>query len=229
MDDERNELERLLRDRAAEVSHLQAAPPGMLARARRRVVRNAAVSAVAAGVVAVAVSVAFANVRSSTTDVPRSSTPIPPVAACTTADLHATAVLDGAAGSVEGSIRLTNHSGRTCTLEGRPILTIFSSADEEVPVDVQPDDAQWQVDTPASPPPGWPVVTLGPRDRAAVRVRWSNPCPELVNPARWTVELTTGPGSLDVLGAERTPPPNCLGPGGPSVLDVGPFEPVAGG
>src|SRR5438094_260976 len=44
MDDDLNQLEQVLRDRAAEVPHVQDVPPTMLGRARRRVARNAVAS-----------------------------------------------------------------------------------------------------------------------------------------------------------------------------------------
>lgn len=229
MDDDRSKLEHVLRDKAAEVPYLQEVPPKMLARARRRVVRNALSSVVAAGLVVVAVSAGLASLTAPPSEIPGvSSSPAPSTPSCVAADLRATAALQGAAGSVLGSIDLTNVSSDACTLTGRPIVTLFSPAGHELSpsvVDVVP---QWQADG-VTPPTGWPVVRLAPGSAAAIRVRWTNACPQLTDPALWSVDLTGGRGTLDVSGADATYPPPCNGAAEPSTLEVGPFEPSAGG
>ena len=126
-----------------------------------------------------------------------------------------------------GSIDLTNVGAATCTLVGRPTLGISSSTDQAVSVQVVEGPPQWQVDGSAAPI-GWPVVSLRPGDAAAIRIRWSNACPQLTGPASWNVDLGDGGGSLDVSGTGATFPPPCNGPGEPSTLEVGPFEPAAG-
>jgi hypothetical protein len=227
MHDDLADLERTLRDRAAEVPSLQDVPRNMMRRARRRIVRNAVVSVVAAGFVVVGVSAGLASLRATTDDVPRRSPdPAPPSSSCVAADLRATAALQGAAGSVGGSIELTNVGTRTCTLEGRPAVTLFSAAGHELTVQVVDVDPQWRADA-APTPPGWPVVRLRPDASAAIRVSWTNPCPQLIAPARWEVDLGSGRGALDVAGADVTPPA-CNGSGEPSTLDVGPVEPANG-
>lgn len=229
MNDDLMKLEGVFRERAAEVPYLQEVPRGMLVRARRRVVRNALSAVVAVGVVAVAASAGLASLRAQGSDVPgHFPTLAPSTPSCVAAELRATAALEGAAGSVLGSIDVANTGAETCTLEGRPILRLVSPADHELPLDVVAVEPQWQADG-ASPPIGWPVVRLRPGSAAAIRVRWTNPCPDLANPALWSVELTGGRGTLDVLDADATSPPSCLGPTEPSTLEVGPFEPTAGG
>jgi hypothetical protein len=232
MNDDLTRLEQVLRTRAAEVPYLQEAPRTMLARARRRVGRNAITAVVAVGLILAGASAGLASlgalrgpnsaIPAATTTV-HSPTPAPSTSACTAADLRATAALGGAAGSVVGSIDLTNISANTCTLTGRPILTISTPAG---PVSVHVVDVapQFQADG-ASPPHGWPIVRVRPGSKAAIRVRWGNPCPQLAGPARWSVNLGGGMGTLDVSGADATPPPPCNGPSEPSTLDVGPFEP----
>jgi hypothetical protein len=127
---------------------------------------------------------------------------------------------------VLGSIDLTNFSSKTCTLKGRPTLKLFSSATHELSVRLVNVAPQWQVNV-APAPHGWPVVSLRPGDVAAIRVRWTNPCPQLSGPALWRVDLGSGGGTLDVFGADATPPPPCNGATQPSTLEVGPFEPGA--
>jgi hypothetical protein len=228
MYDDLRELERVLRDRAAEVPHIQMAPPKMLARARRRVVRNGLVTVVAVAVIVVGASAGLASLGalrgSNQGPATNPSTPVPAISPCTAGDLRATAALGGAAGSVEGSIRLTNFSSKTCTLNGRPTLQVLSSATHPLQVQVIDVAPQWQADK--SPAPhGWPVVRLRPGGVAAIRVSWSNECPQLTAPALWKVNLGNGKGTLDVFGADGASPPPCNGPGEPSTLQVGPFEP----
>ncbi len=220
MDDDLTTLEQVLRDRGAEVPHLQQAPPRMLVRARRRVVRNAVASAVAAGIVIVGASAGLAGLRASSSGL-GGPTPTPSTS-CTAGDLQAAANLDGAAGSLVGSIDVTNHGDRTCTLEGRPSVTLAGPSGALLSLEVHPDDARWQVDrTPR--PAGWPVVTLPPGSVASIRIDLSNVCPQLDGPPRWTIDLTDGRGSLEVAGADSIP--TCNGAAEPSTLSVGPFEP----
>lgn len=237
MNDDLRKLKDVLRNRAAEVPYLREVPHRMLVRARRRIVRNALSSVVAAGLIVAGASVGLASLgslRSSNHVIPgdssgvHSSAPAPSTPSCVAADLQATAALRGAAGSVVGSIDLSNLSGQTCTLEGRPFLTLFGSAGHEVSVHVVDVAPQWQADG-ASPPDGWPVVSLRPGSAASIRVRWANACPQLTGPALWRVDLGNGSGTLDVSGADTTYPPPCNGAGEPSTLEVGPFEPSAAG
>jgi hypothetical protein len=233
MDEDRTTLEHLLRDRAAEIPYFQAAPPRMLAKARRRIARNAIASLAAVGLIVVGASAGLANLGAlrGPDRVPQGSTgshgptqtaPAP----CGTVELIADASLEGAAGSVIGTIDLTSVGTSTCTLTGRPTITIDDAAGDAVAFQVVVVDPQWRVDR-ASPPRGWPVVLLSPGDVASVRVRWSNPCPQLTAPVRWTVGLDDASEPLDVRGADTTPPPSCNGAGEPSTLEVGPFEPAA--
>lgn len=231
MDDDLNQLQHVLRDRAAEVPHVQDVPPTMLARARRRVARNAVVSALAAVVIVVGATAGLANLAA--LHGPRVAVPgdsgsaAPPSTACAAADLRANASLEGAMGSVEGSIGLKNVGGTTCTLTGRPTVSIFSSTGHEVSLQVTESEPQWQADG-TSQPQGWPVVGVQPGSSASVRVRWSNACPQLSGPASWKVDLGNGRGTLDVPNAGASLVPPCNGPSEPSTLEVGPFEPSAG-
>jgi hypothetical protein len=232
MNDDLTRLEHVLRERAAEVPHLQGVPPRMLARARRRIVRNALASVVAVGLIIVGASAGLAGLgvlRGPNTVLPRgrSSTPAVPTSSCVTAELSATASLQGAAGSVVGSIDVTNDGARSCTVEGRPVVTIASSPRHDLTPRVDDVAPQWKVDG-ASTPHGWPIVRLRPGATASIRVRWTNECPQLAGPALWSVDLGSGKGSLDVFGADATAPPPCNGPAVPSTLEVGPFEPSDG-
>jgi len=229
MDDELSKLEEVLRVKAAEVPYLQAAVPKVMARARRRIARNAVSSVVAAALIVLGASAALAGIgafRGPHEVIPGSSGP--PTAAlgtsCTAANLRAATSIDGAAGSVVGSIDLTNAGAATCTLSGRPTLSLSTLGTPLSPhtTEVPP---QWQVDATAAPT-GWPVVTLRPGAVSSIRVRWSNACPQLSSPVVWHVDLGGDAGGLDATGAALNP--SCLGSAEPSTLEVGPFEPGTG-
>jgi hypothetical protein len=237
MDDDLNQLEQVLRDRAAEVPHVQDIPPTMLTRARRRIARNAVASVLAATVIVVGASAGFANLGvlhgsgtvlpgSPGSDSPSTSTAAPSTA-CTSADLQAEVSLNGAMGSVGGSIGLTNVGGTTCTLTGRPTVSIFSSQGQAVAVQVTASEPRWKADA-APEPQGWPVVSLEPGSAASVFVRWSNACPQLSGPVSWKIDLGNGAGTLDASSADASFVPPCNGPAEPSTLEVGPFEPSRG-
>ena len=230
MDDDLRQLDGVLRDRAAEVPQVQDVPPTMVARARRRVARNAVVFVLGAAVIVVGASAGLATLGAQHgpgVAIPGDSGSSAPSTACAAPDLRAEVSLGGAMGSVEGSIRLTNVGGATCTLSGRPTVSIFSSQGHEVVLQVTASEPQWQADG-APEPAGWPVVSLRPGSAASVRVRWSNACPQLSGPASWKLDLGNGGGTLDVSGAGASLVPPCNGPSEPSTLEVGPFEPRAG-
>jgi hypothetical protein len=230
MDDDLNQLEQVLRDRAAEVPHVQDVPPTMLMRARRRVARNAVASVLGAVLIVAGASAGFANLgvlRGSGDALPRSSGSIAPLTGCAASDLQGRVSLDGAMGSAEGSIDLTNTGAATCTLMGRPTVSISDAQGNEVRVQVTASEPQWKVNT-APQPKGWPVVTLQPGSAASVRVRWSNACPQLSGPVSWKIDLGNGAGTIDASSADASFVPPCNGPTEPSTLEVGPFEPSAG-
>jgi hypothetical protein len=228
MDDDLNQLEQVLRDRAAEVPHIQDVPPTMLMRARRRVARNAVASVLGAVLIVAGASAGLANLHGSGGTLPETSGSVaPPTTACAASDLQGTVSLDGAMGSVEGSIDLTNVGGATCTLTGRPTVSISDAQGNEVRVQVTASDPQWKANT-APQPKGWPVVSLQPGSAASVRVRWSNACPQLSGPVSWKIDLGNGTGTLDASSADASFVPPCNGPTEPSTLEVGPFEPSAG-
>jgi hypothetical protein len=218
--DDLNRLEAALREKAAEIPYAQTVPPALVTRSRRRIARNATLSVVAAIAVISIASTGVAALRR-----PEAVGPASPsgsaVAGCAAADLRVTPVLDGAAGSIEGAIDLRNAGDQTCTLHGRPSVALVGS---NGPLAVDPTDvpAQWQVDG-AAAPAGWPVVSLAPGDSAAIRVRWSNQCPQVQGSVTWQIGLGEG-GTSASFGSDRVPP--CLGSAEAPLLEVGPFEPA---
>jgi Domain of unknown function (DUF4232) len=227
MDDDLNQLEQVLRDRAAEVPHVQDVPPTMLMRARRRVARNAVASVLGAVLIVAGASAGLANLHGSDGTLPESSGSVAPLTGCAASDLQGKVSLEGAMGSVEGSIDLKNTGGAACTLTGRPAVSIWNSQGQAVAVQVTPSEPQWKANA-APQPQGWPVVSLQPGSAASLRVRWSNACPQLSGPVSWKIDLGNGAGTLDASSADASFVPPCNGPTEPSTLEVGPFEPSAG-
>ncbi|MEA2477365.1 MAG: hypothetical protein QOC87_1564, partial [Actinomycetota bacterium] len=142
-----NELGGLLRNKANDVPHHSEAPRSLTRRVRRRMAFNAAIVGTALVVIA---GGAFVGVRmlngpkpiAPAGSVPTTSvapTPLgsqvtssaPPVfghgpaRSCTAGQLRAVGSLQGAAGSREGEIDLTNFSDTVCTLQGSPTLTLL--------------------------------------------------------------------------------------------------------
>jgi len=249
MSNESDELRRLLRERADGLPTQPELPPAVLGRVRRRLARNAVAVVAIVGLLMVG---AVSGVRafapehhltpvgqptptatpsphqapsptpSPTPSPSPSSSPSSLVSSCPGGQLRATASLGGAAGSVVGALDVTNLGSTTCTLQGRPSIALSDWQDHPLQVEQVPVPPMWKADG-ASPPPGWPVVTLRPGGVAQIRVAWSNLCPQNDHPALW--RMTIGGQTIDVFGADGTSPPPCNGASQPSTLQVGPFEP----
>jgi uncharacterized protein DUF4232 len=233
-----NELRELFLRRAEDVPPHREVPSSLASRARHRIALNAVGAAV---VVAVLAAGAFTGVRALTgPPAPRlpggNSSPSPSqpgpsastISACTSAQLRAVGSMQGAAGSREGGVAVTNLSSDTCTLQGTPTVTLLTQTLAPITsgITVSSGQAGWVVD--GSPKPaGWPVVTLLPGDSASVRIRWSNWCPGGRPAPVWRIGIPGG-GTVDVNGFDSVSPPPCNGPGQPSTIEVGPFEPRAG-
>ncbi|MFN2594705.1 MAG: DUF4232 domain-containing protein [Actinomycetota bacterium] len=241
-----DDLGDLLRDRARDVPPHWEVPGSLARRVRRRVALNAIAVAAALSVVAAG---AFIGVRAFNDPKPAgpvgfpTSTPQPTqttnatptapatqptpqqssTAVCTSGQLRAVGTLEGAAGSREGEIDLTNFSDTNCTLEGTPTVTLLDQNLHPIDsgIDFSSSPPGWKVDGKA-PPPGWPVVKLEPGDVAKVRIRWSNWCNG--SAPLWQVSIP-GSGTDDVFGLDAAPPPPCNGQGQNSSVEVGPFEP----
>jgi Domain of unknown function (DUF4232) len=157
------------------------------------------------------------------TTAPTTSTVSP--SACSAGQLRAVgATLGGAAGNREGAITVSNYSDATCTLQGRPTITLLNQNLKPITSGVIYDTAPagWEVNgSPA--PPGWPVVTIAPGQDASFRIRWSNWCPDGRPAPLW--QLGVPQGNIDVNGFDTLLLPPCNGPGQPSTIEVGPFEP----
>ncbi|MFL5798751.1 MAG: DUF4232 domain-containing protein [Actinomycetota bacterium] len=242
----RDELQELLQRRADGVPPHPEVPRSLAGRARRRVALNALGVGM---VVLVMAGGAFAGLRAIDAAGPSqpahpgqptaptvgptgpSGQPTPSagsISACTSAQLRAVGTFEGAAGSREGGVSLTNLSDGTCTLQGTPTITLLDQNLQPITIGVTFSSSPpgWSVY--ASPTPaGWPVVTVHPGDSAFVRLRWSNWCPDGRAAPPWRMDVPGG-GAVDVNGLDAPGPPPCNGQGMPSTIEVGPFEPGPG-
>lgn len=226
MNDMETEVREALWRRSRHVPPQLEVPTSLRGRVRRRIAWNALGLG---GTVLVAVAVALVGLEAmgglGGSKAPVGS-PVPGARVpCTAAGLDATGSVEGAAGSREGRIDLTNRSGSPCTLEGTPTIRLLGPDTEPITTGVsfEPAVPGWEsVGSPA--PEGWPVVTVGPNDAASVRFRWSNWCPDGRPAPSWQVELPDG-GIVPVEGLEAAFPPPCNGLDLPSTIEVGPFEP----
>ena len=231
MSDMNDELRELFQRKADDLPPHLEVPRSLASRARRRIALNA----LGVGITVVVFAAgAFAGVRAlggplAPQPVGRSSTSsAQPAHACTSEQLRAIGSIEGAAGSRQGAIRLTNLSEGTCILQGTPTITLLDQSLDPITSGVTfgSSPAGWVVNR-SPEPTGWPVVTLVPGDSASVRVRWSNWCPDGRAAPVWRMEIPGG-GTVDVDGLDSVTPPPCNGPSQPSTIDVGPFEPAPG-
>ncbi len=235
MNDMHDDVTELLRRRAEQVPPHREMPRAMTGRVRRRLAVNAlaiGVAVVLVGGIAVAGLRAFApatdRIPVGDGATPSQQTSGSAGAACTSAQLQAVASMEGAMGSREGAISLTNTSNETCTLEGRPTITLLDQTGQQITagVDISTSEPTWSVDG-SHEPAGWPVVTVKPGDAASVRIGWSNWCPDGTPLPVWRLEIPAG-GAVDVTGLDAAGAPPCNGQTQPSTIEEGPFEPGSG-
>jgi hypothetical protein len=231
------DVRELLRRKAQDVPPHQEVPRSLVRRVRRRIAMNALAVGATAIVLAVGVFTGVRALNAMRTSEPIGPGPSPSVeptpststlAACTSAQLRAVGSMEGAAGSREGAAVLTNLSSTTCTLQGTPTITLLDQnlAPITSGISYVSSPPGWMVER-LPKPAGWPVVALAPFDSASVRIRWGNWCPGGRAAPLWRIQIPGG-GTVDVNGLEAVSPPPCNGPGLPSTIEVGPFEPGTG-
>jgi hypothetical protein len=211
-------------------------PESMKGRVRRRIALNALAAGLMIAIIAGGAVVGLRAIGA-TNDQPadgggsRTRVPITSPTStdpCTSGQLRATGSMEGAAGSRDGAVQLTNLSDATCTLTGTPTVTVLDPNQQPISTGVTFGSTPPGWDANARPTPaGWPVVTLAPGDIASVRVSWSNWCPQGRAAPLWQLTIP-GSGSVDVTGFDALDPPPCNGAGLGSTIDVGPFEPNLG-
>ncbi|HLW16283.1 MAG TPA: DUF4232 domain-containing protein [Actinomycetota bacterium] len=226
-------IRELLHQMADEVPPHHSVPASIERRAKQRLAMN---SVAIGGMIAALAVGAFVGVRalapaSKPTTVPfQTSGPATTTTPrCTSGQLRALGSLSGAAGSRIGGITLTNYSSKACTLTGRPVLELFDSHGRITSgLSFVASSATWQANH-SPQPSGWPLVTLkamgSSPNSAYFRLSWSNWCPQGRSAPLWRVAIP-GSGTVDVInGMDQINPPPCNGPGMPSTIQVGPFEP----
>jgi hypothetical protein len=237
----------LLRRKADQLTPPRNVPESLTRRVRFRVLRNAAAvgtmlvllgAGTFVGARALNAPGSHKPVRPASTSTGQPSPSAPPTGqpssssttACASGQLRAMGLLQGAAGSRNGVIILSNFSDHSCNLQGDPAITLLDQKLNPITsgVVVNSAPAGWVVN--ASPtPPGWPVVTLPAGQAASIRFSWSNWCPDGRPSPLWRVGLPGG-GTVDVVnGMDAAGPPPCNGQGQPSTVEIGPFEPPPGG
>jgi hypothetical protein len=220
MNDVDDQVRDLLREKAHDIPPNLEVPGSLTTRVRRRIALNALAVTVTVVVVAAGAFGTLRAIRSRSSET--AGTP-----ACTSAHVRAVVSLEGAAGSREGTIELTNTSA-TCALKGTPTLKLLDQDLHPIVsgITFESVPAGWEVG--GSPePPGWPVVSLAQDDSASVRVRWSNWCVGGNGSPHWRIAIP-GSGDVDVEGIDAIAIPPCNGPELPSTIEVGPFEPHLG-
>jgi uncharacterized protein DUF4232 len=220
MNDVDDDVRALLREKADDIPPTLGPPRSLTTRVRRRIALNALAVTVTLVVVTAG---AFGTLRAFLSQPSKTAGTAP----CTSAHLRAIISMEGAAGSREGHIELTNTSA-SCALKGTPTIKLFDQNKDPIASDITfvSVPAGWEVG--GSPqPPGWPVVTLAQDASASVRVRWSNWCAGGNGTPHWRIAIP-GSGEVDVDGIDATAVPPCNGPDLPSTIDVGPFEPNLG-
>jgi hypothetical protein len=224
MNDLRDEVRDVLRRKAQAQDPVLGVPEALPGRVRRRIARNAIATGAVLAVLAAGVVVGLVSLGSAPANIPaHSGTDL----ACAAGDLRATLTMEGAMGSREGAIVVTNASDESCTLQGRPTLAVLDERSQPVTegITFAPVEATWTVEG-APEPDGWPVVRLAAGAAASVRVRWTNWCADPAVPG-WRLTLPDG-GDVEVTGLEAVAVPPCNGPTEGSTVEVGPFEPTAG-
>jgi Protein of unknown function (DUF4232) len=227
MPDIENEVRALLQRRAADVGPHLEIPPSLPGRARRRLAMRA-VAIGAVGIVVIAgLFTGLQHIGTVSSVTPGGSASVAPSGAassvCTSDQLSAAfAIWEGAAGSRMSAINLENVGTASCTLEGTPDIALLDPSGAEIASGVTfvGGPADWVVNGKPKPS-GWPVATLAPGDRALARLGWSNWCGSDPSPS-WRFTLPGG-GIVDLGQAD---PPPCNGPGEPSTIEVGPYEPA---
>jgi hypothetical protein len=177
--------------------------------ARRRLIGAAAVAIAAATGLGV-----YAFVAGGRTDGGNDGSPAPSLAAplCRASQFSSTAGLNGAVGTLVGTVILTNTSADACSLPtGRPHVSVLWQGH------VLPTQNRGERSS------GRPIRVLGPHSSAAIDMDWANWCGGLdhrtaVDPTfrlSWADRLT-----VDVPNGIAVPPPRCNG-GGPSLTSAG--------
>jgi hypothetical protein len=187
----------------------------LIKEARERQLRRRLLGAAGVAIVSAIALGVYAFVTGGRTDHGNSGSPTPLLSAplCRASQLSSTAGLNGAVGTIAGTVILTNTSAGACSFPtGRPEVSVLWHGH------VLPTR-----ELGIRGPSGRPIPALGPHSGAAIDMDWANWCGRLghrtlVDPTfklSWAGRLT-----IDVPNGLALPPPRCNG-GGTSVISVG--------
>jgi hypothetical protein len=218
------DLESRLRDtlhrRAGTVPRHTQVPSGLGHRASRRIARNGVAAVLA---VAIAIGGTLTAVQALGGSSTRTPAVIPPT--CQAAQLRGSARLTADAKLARaGSLVLANRSGGVCSLQGGPVVRVLGIDGSALPIRAGTVDPQW-LSQGATPPEGWPVVTLDPGDRAGIRITWNSWCSETLQPTTWEIQLPGESGVIRFGVNAGQDIPGCTD--AKSRLKVGPLEPFS--
>jgi Protein of unknown function (DUF4232) len=225
MTDFEDRLRQTLRGKAVGVPPKLEVPPGLTRRASARIARNVSAIAVAIGIVAVGtitgVHALNASNRKRPAASPRAAPPCQAINLSGGSKLRAT---DPA--TREGFISVVNDGGTACSLQGPAVVRILNKTGFGLSLGGGSVEPFWMVRG-TKPPPGWPVVTLKPADRAEIHVEWIIWCGEGGDPASWAIDLPGTAGSVTFPIGSPHDIPICVDGGRHPTLKVGPFEPYS--
>ena len=142
--------------------------------------------------------------------------------ACPLSALRAQVRLQGAAGSLLGSILVRNVGDRACSLRGRPKVELRDANGVLLNARETPAPPLWR-QLGAARPGGWPAVRIPPRGAAQVFVQLRNWCVVPVKPVFFRTYL---PGVGAPIPAPARITLRCDLPQQPVSLSVGPVEPA---
>jgi hypothetical protein len=140
---------------------------------------------------------------------------------CVGSQLRADVEVQGATGHLMGVARFFDR-GPTCTLRGRPLVTLESPAGRALPVSRGNVGPLWRLNHEHAPR-GWPVVTLGHARVAATFIQLGNWCGQ--HDARITLVFHLRKPRGVVRGSVRMGV-GCMAPRSPVGVSIGPFEPA---
>jgi hypothetical protein len=141
--------------------------------------------------------------------------------ACRASVLRTSVRLQGAAGSLLGSIQVRNVGQDACAFRGRPTVELRDANGVRLNVRQKAVEPLWK-QLGAARPSGWPTVRMRPGGAAQVFVRLRNWCVVPVKPVFFRTYLL---GVCEPIPAPARITLRCDVPGQPVSLAVGPVEP----
>jgi len=186
----------------------------LIKEARARQVRRRLLGAVVLAIMAAGALGVYAVLGGGGSDRPVGGSPIGPAGPppCLASQLSSTAGLNGAVGTLAGTVILTNADSSACSFPtGRPSVSVLWQGHV-----LSTHEAEMERSS------GRPVPVLGPHSGAAIDMDWANWCGRLDHRTASdpTFRLSWHGLTVDVPNGVSVGAPRCNG-GGPSVISVG--------